>query len=118
MAIASSIGIWIYDTATGEALDLVTDHTSWAVSVSFSPDGTTLASGGGDGTIRLWDVATGKQLRTLEGHTNWVVSVSFSPDGTTLASGSSDVRLWDVATGKQLRTLEIPIYHIYYNVVV
>ena len=82
LAVASSIGIWIYDTATNEASNLFTGHTRWIVSLSFSPDGTTLASGDTDGTIHLWDVATGKQLRTLEGHTSWVVSMAFSPDGT------------------------------------
>jgi WD40 repeat protein len=36
-------------------------HTQRVTSVAFSPDGKTLASGSGDGTIKLWDVATGKQ---------------------------------------------------------
>ena len=68
-------------------------------SVSFSPDGTTLASGAGR-AVKLWDVATQTTIATLEGHTSGVYSVSFSPDGTTLASGASDgiVLLWDVAT--------------------
>ena len=57
-------------------------------SVSFSPDGRTLASGSYDDTIRLWEVSTGRHLRTLTGHTSLVFSVSFSPDGQTLASGS------------------------------
>jgi WD40 repeat protein len=80
-------------------------HTGIVFSVAFSPDGTTLASGGADGTVRLWDVATRRQIgRPHTRHTRAVHSVAFSPDGTTLASGSADgtVRLWNVATGRQI----------------
>ena len=87
LAVASSIGIWLYDTATYDEVALLTGHTDYVYSVAFSPDGKTLASGSWDATIRLWDVATGDTLNTLTGHTHWVNSVAFSPDGKTLASG-------------------------------
>ena len=75
---------------------MLTGHTGWVNSVSFSPDGLTLASGSFDRTIRLWDVLTGRQQQVLTGHTDEVRSVWFSPDGLTLASGSADhtIRLW------------------------
>ncbi|MBW4522204.1 MAG: TIR domain-containing protein [Scytolyngbya sp. HA4215-MV1] len=83
-------------------------HQDWVGSLSYSPNGKTIASGSSDKTIKLWDAATGKLLHTLEGHQNPVWSVSYSPDGKTIASGSFDktVKLWDVATGKLLHTLE------------
>ena len=88
LAVAGSIGIWLYDAHTGAEVNLLTGHTRGVRSVSFSPDGGTLASGSADATIRLWDAATGAHLRTLTGHTGGVLSVSFSPDGRTIASGS------------------------------
>ena len=75
--------------------------------VTFSPDGTLLATGDASGEIRLWQVADGKQLLTCTGHSGWVRSVTFSPDGATLASASSDqtIRLWDVSSGDCLKEL-------------
>jgi WD40 repeat protein len=63
-------------------------HTDEVRSVSFSPDGSLLASGSADYTIRLWRVSDGSLVATLTGHTGGILSVSFSPDGSLLASGS------------------------------
>jgi WD40 repeat protein len=82
-------------------------HQSSVSSVSFSPDGKTLATGSSDKTIKLWNLEIGKEIRILQGHQSSVSSVSFSPDGKTLATGSWDntIKLWNVATGKEIRTL-------------
>ena len=92
LAVASSIGIWLYDAQTGEALDLLTGHTDWVLSVSFSPDGQTLASGSWQ-EIRLWDAHTGRHLRTLTGHTGRVLSVSMVRRWQV--GVMTTVRLWD-----------------------
>jgi len=88
----------LWDVATGTLKTILTGHTGVVRSVSFSPDGTTLASGSWDATVRLWDVAMGTLKDILTGYPGPVNSVSFSPDGTTLASGSHDgtVLLWDL----------------------
>jgi Flp pilus assembly protein TadB len=75
--------------------------------VAYSPDGTTLASGGDDRTIRTWDTHTGQQQHQLTGHTGPVWAVAYSPDGTTLASGGrgGTIRTWDTHTGQQQHQL-------------
>ena len=46
--------------------------------MSFSPDGTKVASGSDDYTVKLWDVTSGECLQTLEGHSDSVNILSFS----------------------------------------
>ena len=69
------------------------------VNVTFSPDGTRLASASADETTKVWDSASGKLLFAVNGH-----AVSFRPDGKQLATILSDrtVRLWDAETGTEI----------------
>ncbi|CEP09213.1 hypothetical protein [Parasitella parasitica] len=90
--------------AVSRCTSTLSGHTEAILSCSFSPDGTQLATGSGDCTVRIWDLNTETPRYTLKGHSGWVLSIAWSPDGTTLASGSMDntVRLWDPKTGKQI----------------
>ncbi|CAD8188070.1 unnamed protein product [Paramecium octaurelia] len=89
---------------TGQQKAKLDGHSEYVSSICYSPDGTTLASGSWDDSIRLWDVKTGQQIAKLDGHSSTVYSVNFSPDGNTLASGSDDnsIRLWNVKTSKEI----------------
>jgi WD40 repeat protein len=82
-------------------------HGYGAVSASFSPDSTTLASGGFDRAVKLWNIAAGREWATLDGHEGWVATLAFSPDGMILATGSHDstIKFWDAATGREMATL-------------
>ena len=78
------------------------------ISVAFTQDGKTLASGSRDGTVILWDVATRQPLgEPLTSQGASVSSIAFSPDGKTLAvaMGDKPIKLWDAAKGEELATL-------------
>ena len=79
-------------------------HNGIAHSVCFTPDGETIASSGGDNTVRTWESATGKALNVFEGHERSVLEIDISPDGTLLASVSSDGKcaLWDLKDGTRI----------------
>jgi WD40 repeat protein len=85
----------------------------------FSPDGKTLAAGGGEptrsGDISLWDVASGKLINEWkERHSDAVLSLDFSPDGKRLASGGADkiARVTDIASGKLVNVFEGHTHHV------
>ena len=102
VAVALDSGsIIILNAITGTQVAILSGHTGSVFSLVFSPDGTSLVSGGSDKTIKLWDMKTGGVVKTFQGHTDSVYSVSISPDCTTIASGSCDdtICLWDVQTG-------------------
>jgi WD40 repeat protein len=84
--------------------------------LAYTPDGKTLATGGGYDHLRLWNPATGEQRGLLKFNHElppYVDALAFSPDGKTLAVGySSDkdkvtFRLWDVSTGQVTRVLRV-----------
>ena len=70
------------------------------VSVSFSPDGTRILTGGGasgqQGEAKVWDAKTGAELVELRGHLDVVLGASFIPDGTNIVTGSADAtaKIW------------------------
>jgi len=97
----------LFDVQTGQLLRTFVGHTQLVTTVAFSTDGSVLASGSSDNSVRLWSVATGAELRTLAGHGAEVQSLAFSPVGGLLASGAFDGSLivWNVVKGERVATL-------------
>lgn len=87
----------VWDAVTWRPL-LRLKHAYWATSVAFSSDGSRLASGSGDGTIRIWSPRTGECFfkSNISYERNYdVTSVAFSPDNKWLASASmGGIKLW------------------------
>lgn len=79
----------LWEVATGRQVRTLYGHGREISSVSFSPDGSVIASGA-RGELKLWDVASGRELLALHGHTQPVRDLSFSPDGSMLASAAED----------------------------
>ena len=87
---------------------VLTGHDGQVEGAVIAPDGSWLATGGSDGTVRIWDPATGQQQAVFRGHRGRVYTVAAAPDGSWLAAGGAGdnrVLIWDVATGAVRATL-------------
>ena len=99
LAVATGIGVWLYNAQTGAEIALLTGHTSPVVSVAYSPNGKTLASGSSR-EIRLWNPSTHAHKTTFVGQ--GANSLAYSPEGRTLAAGQwQGVDLLNAQTGER-----------------
>ena len=111
LAIASDIGVWIYDAQTGTEMLFIhvpPRGVRTANTIAFAPGGKTLAVGNWvlGGTVELWDSTTGESLGILKEGIGGVKGLEFSSDGAMLACVSwhrnVEYHIWEVATRQEV----------------
>ncbi|EHM23855.1 MULTISPECIES: WD40 repeat domain-containing serine/threonine protein kinase [Streptomyces] len=92
-------------TPAGRSTGAVKDSNNADV-VVFSPDGSLLAFGKGDGHIVLWNTETRSEVTRMKG---WATALAFHPEGRLLISGAgTSVQVWDTVAGKEVGSYDCP----------
>lgn len=94
----------VTNLADGSLVKLLHKSDDLCLSAKFNPEGTSLATSGTDGTVRVYDTTTWKETVSFANHSSWVNEIAWSTDSTKLASGSKDrtAKVFDIATRKRL----------------
>lgn len=84
-------------TCSGDVLMSGEGHSDWLSSIKFNPDGSCLATGSGDGTVKIWDLKNTACIQTFSDHQQPVWGVSWHWAGSILASVAMDhvIKLWN-----------------------
>jgi len=77
----------LYEIVSKKELRQLNGHDNDVVSLSFNPEGSILASGSKDKTVRLWDIDSGQCLQVLTGFTHSVISLAWDPTEQWLIAG-------------------------------
>ncbi len=96
--------VHVWNTTSGKLLLTYHGHNDFIESLSWSPDGTRIASASVDEIVRVWDATTGHTLLTFRGQSRNTEEVHWSPDGTRIAfmGDNNNVLVWNAVTGKTL----------------
>jgi WD40 repeat protein len=80
------------DAITGEYKLGFQPHTDWIRCVTYSPDGSKIATCSDDRAISIWNAENGERfLGPFDDHTDVVLSIAFSPGGNFLVSGNASL---------------------------
>ncbi|EGX90427.1 WD repeat protein [Cordyceps militaris CM01] len=95
--------MYLWDPSQGtKPVARMLGHQKQVNHVTFSPDGSLIASSGWDNHTKLWNARDGKFINTLRGHVAPVYQCAFSADSRLLVTASKDttLKVWSMATHK------------------
>lgn len=105
----------IWDIKTRQQIGIYREHFSQSSqkqiedrgvnTLTWSPDGTEIASAGGDRVVNVWKVKDLANVASYKNHTHKINALAWSPDGALIASVDKSVHIWNAKTGENVRTL-------------
>jgi WD40 repeat protein len=120
-----------------ELIMVLRGHPDAVYGLAYSPDGSLLATGSGDGAVKVWNSRTGQERATLQapiracGLIGGVRGLAFTPDGRMLAANwydfttvpnsdivasvAGEIRRWDVKSNRPLPSLRVDAGHAPYR---
>jgi WD40 repeat protein len=97
--------IYLWDLSLKKKVAVLKGHKEWVESLSFSPDGKLLASGGADGVIRLWDILSQKEVAVAKGYNISYFAASPNEELIALGYGDGSIHFWDITRQQELQTI-------------
>lgn len=96
----------IYNIPSSTLSNDIAAHPSWVTTVTYSPNGNYIVTGGSDNRVKIW-TNTGTLLFTCNGHTDDITNVKVTPDNNYVISSAKDdkIKVWNISTGALVQTI-------------
>ncbi len=104
----NNVNVYLYDLATGKERAILRGLTTPIANWAQSTDGSQIAAGTSDGTVRVWDAETARDLAVFKTQQGYVFQITFSPDGSRIAglsvrdSRTGAIQIWNPRTGDEI----------------
>ncbi|MBZ0318140.1 MAG: hypothetical protein K8L91_17095 [Anaerolineae bacterium] len=113
LAVANQDEIVLLDTTIWQQKAILKGHTREIGALEFSLDGSRLASGGLDQTVRIWDVASERQVDLITEFSGYVSDIQWNAENTALVIAGASILIWDLERGEVIAELPFDSYGVW-----
>ena len=109
LAVATWIGVWIYELETMQPIALLETERGIVGNVVLSPDGKWVATSNGDGIIKVREIETEQRVANIQGWHDGTSQLAFSPDSQYIAASGreyGDVYVWSAKNGQHVASFK------------